>query len=90
MTVTGMIVGKVTATAQVYSATFTAQLINNGGTCTLGAAVTLANVTDGITLTTIPTVTADNTNKALAVTSGAKTATVIKWVCTVQSCEITY
>ena len=90
MTVTGMIVGKVTGTATGYSATFTAQLINNGGTCTLGAAVTLANVTDGITLTTAPTVTADNTNKGLSVTSGAKTATVIKWVCTVQSCEITY
>lgn len=90
MTVTGMIVGKVTGTAQVYSATFTAQLINNGGTVTLGAAVTLANVTDGITLTTAPTVTADNTNKGLAITSGAKTATVIKWVATVQSCEITY
>lgn len=90
MTVTGMIIGKVTATAQVYSATFTAQVINNGGTLTLGATVTLQNVVDGITLTTAPTVTADNTNKALAITSGAKTSTVIRWVCTLQSCEITY
>jgi hypothetical protein len=41
-------------------------------------------------LTTSPTLTADNTNKCMAVTSGAKTTTNIRWVCTLQTSEVTY
>ena len=88
--VTGTLIGKQSASANIAAYTITATVVNNAGTLTVPTATLTLVGTDSIGLTTSPTLTADNTNKCMAVTSGAKTATNIRWVCTLQTSELTY
>jgi hypothetical protein len=88
--VTGTLIGKQTGSANIAAYTITATVVNNAGTLTVPTATLTLIGTDSIGLTTSPTLTADNTNKCMAVTSGAKTATNIRWVCTLQTSELTY
>jgi hypothetical protein len=88
--VTGTLIGKQSASANIAAYTITATVVNNAGTLTVPTATLTLIGTDSIGLTTSPTLTADNTNKCMAVTSGAKTATNIRWVCTLQTSEVTY
>jgi hypothetical protein len=87
---TGTLIGKQTGTANIAAYTVTGTIINNGGTLTMPTCTLTAIGSDSIVLGTAPTLTADNTNKALAVTSGAKTTTNIRWVCSLRYTEITY
>jgi len=88
--VTGTLIGKQTGSANIAAYTISATVVNNAGTLTVPTATLTLIGTDSIGLTTSPTLTADNTNKCMAVTSGAKTATNIRWVCTLQTSELTY
>jgi hypothetical protein len=88
--VTGTLIGKQSASANIAAYTITATVVNNAGTLTVPTATLTLIGTDSIGLTTSPTLTADNTNKCMAVTSGAKTATNIRWVCTLQTSELIY
>ena len=88
--VTGTLIGKQTGSANIAAYTITATVVNNAGTLTVPTATLTLIGSDSIGLTTSPTLTADNTNKCMAVTSGSKTATNIRWVCTLQTSELTY
>jgi hypothetical protein len=90
MAVTGTLIGKQSGSANIAAYTITATVVNDGVNVTVPTATLTLIGSDSIGLTTAPTLTADNTNKALAVTSGAKTATNIKWLCTLQATELTY
>lgn len=89
MTFTGMLIAKQSASANMSSYTFKGAIVNNGGTVSIST-ISVETIIDTIGLTTQPTFTADNTNKALAVTSGAKSATNIRWVANIDSVEVTY
>jgi hypothetical protein len=90
LAVTGTLIGKQTGSANIAAYTITATVVNNAGTLTVPTATLTLIGTDSIGLTTSPTLTADNTNKCMAITSGAKTATNIRWVATTQTSEVTY
>ena len=88
--VSGTLIGKQSGSANIAAYTVSATVVNNAGTLTVPTGTLTLIGTDSIGLTTSPTLTADNTLKCLKVTSGAKTATNIRWVCTLQASEITY
>jgi hypothetical protein len=88
--VTGTLIGKQSASANIAAYTISATVVNNAGTLTVPTATLTLIGTDSIGLTTSPTLTADATNLCMAVTSGAKTATNIRWVCTLQTSELIY
>lgn len=90
MAVTGTLIGKQTGSANIAAYTITATVVNNAGTVTVPTGTLTLIGTDSIGLTTAPTLTADTTYAALKVTSGAKTATNIRWVCTLQTSQLVY
>jgi hypothetical protein len=90
MAFTGELIGKQSGSANIAAYTITGTLVNNAGTVTMPTGTLTAIGTDTIGLTTAPTLAADNTNKGLTVTSGAKTTTNIRWVCTLRSTEVVY
>ena len=89
MTFFGTIIAKQTASANMASYTITGSIVNNAGTVSISS-ISVVTIVDTIGLGASPTFTADNTNKALAVTSGYKAATSIRWVANLQSVEVTY
>jgi hypothetical protein len=90
MVFTGTMIGKQSGSANIAAYEIKGTLVNNAGTLTMPTGTVTLIGTDSIGLTTSPTLTANNTNKGLTVTSGAKTATNIRWVATIQTSEITY
>jgi hypothetical protein len=89
MTFSGMLIAKQTASANMASYMIKGAIVNNGGTVSISS-ISIDTIVDTIGLTTQPTFTADNTNKALAVTSGAKLTTSIRWLCNLDSVEVIY
>lgn len=89
MTFFGILIAKQSASNNMASYKVSGAISNNAGTMAL-ADVTVEKIVDTIGLTTEPTFTADSTNKALAVTSGAKVTTNIRWVMNIDSVEVTY
>jgi hypothetical protein len=89
MTFFGILIAKQSASNNMASYKVSGAISNNAGTMAL-ADVTVEKIVDTIGLTTEPTFTADSTNKALAVTSGAKATTNIRWVMNIDSCEVVY
>jgi hypothetical protein len=89
MTFWGTLIAKQSASANMASYMFKGAIVNNGGTVSISS-ISLDTIVDTIGLGAVPTFTADNTNKALAVTSGYKSATNIRWVCNIDSVELTY
>lgn len=87
---TGTLIGKQTGSANIAAYTITGTLVNNGGTVTMPTGTLTLIGADSIGLTTAPVLAADNTNKCLAVTSGAKTATSIRWAASIRQTELTY
>ena len=90
MAFTGELIGKQSGSANIAAYTITGTLVNNAGTVTMPTGTLTAIGTDTIGLDTAPALAADNTNKGLTVTSGAKTTTNIRWVCTLRSTEVVY
>ena len=89
MTFFGTLIAKQSASANMASYMIKGAIVNNGGTVTIST-ISIETIVDTIGLTTQPTFTADNTNKGLTVTSGAKLTTSIRWVCNLDSVEVTY
>jgi hypothetical protein len=89
MTFQGMLIGKQPGSGTIASFIFKGAIVNHAGTITLST-ISVDTMIDNIGLASGPTFTADTTNKALAVTSGAKAATNIRWVCNIDSVEVTY
>jgi hypothetical protein len=90
MSIQGTLIGKQTGTANIAAYNITGAVVNNGGTMAVtGLALTLIG-TDSIVLGASPTITVDNTNKGVAITSGYKTSTGIRWVAVVNTAEVTY
>jgi Kef-type K+ transport system membrane component KefB len=89
MTFFGTLIAKQSASNNMAAYKLSGAISNNAGTIAL-AAVTIEKIVDTIVLDAQPTFTADSTNKALAITSGYKTATSIRWVCNIDSVEVTY
>lgn len=89
MTFTGTIIGKQTASANIAAYNISGTLVNNAGTVTMptGTVTAIGVPTAGWTA---PTLAADNTNKGLTVNSGFNAATNIRWVCYLQTAELTY
>lgn len=89
MTFKGTIIGKQTASANIAAYEITGTLVNNAGTVTMptGTVTAIGTPTAGWTA---PTLAADNTNKGLTVNSGFNAATNIRWVCYLQTAELTY
>jgi len=90
MAFTGELIGKQSGSANIAAYKIEGTLVNNAGTVTMPTGTLTLIGTDDITLDTAPTLAADNTNKGLTVTSGAKTTTNIRWVCTLRSTEVVY
>ena len=90
MAFTGELIGKQSGSANIAAYTITGTLVNNAGTVTMPTGTLTAIGTDTIGLDTAPALAADNTRKGLTVTSGAKTTTNIRWVCTLRSTEVIY
>jgi len=90
MAFTGELIGKQSGSANTVAYEIKGRLVNNAGTVTMPTGTLTLIGTDDITLDTAPTLAADNTNKGLTVTSGAKTTTNIRWVCTLRSTEVVY
>jgi hypothetical protein len=89
MTFFGTLIAKQSASANMASYLIKGSIVNNAGTVSISS-IAIETIVDTIGLTTQPTFTADNTNKALTVTSGAKLTTSIRWVCNLDSVEVTY
>jgi hypothetical protein len=89
MTFFGTLIAKQSASAKMASYLIKGAIVNNAGTVSIST-ISIDKIIDTIGLTTEPTYTADNTNKALTVTSGAKATTNIRWVCNLDSVEVTY
>ena len=89
MTFFGTLIAKQSASANMASYLIKGSIVNNAGTVSISS-IAIETIVDTIGLTTQPTFTADNTNKALTVTSGAKATTNIRWVCNLDSVEVTY
>lgn len=89
MTFTGLLIAKQTASANIASYTFKGAIVNNAGTVTISS-ISVETILDTIVLDVQPTYTVDSTNKALAITSGYKAATSIRWVAYIDSVEVTY
>jgi hypothetical protein len=90
MSIQGTLIAKQTGTANIAAYNITGAVVNNGGTMAVtGLALTLIG-TDSIVLGASPTITVDNTNKGIAITSGYKTSTGIRWVAVVNTAEVTY
>jgi hypothetical protein len=89
MTFFGTLIAKQSASANMASYLIKGAIVNNAGTVSISS-IAIETIVDTIGLTTQPTFTADNINKALAVTSGAKATTNIRWVCNLDSVEVTY
>jgi hypothetical protein len=85
----GTIIAKQQASNNMAAFNVTGAISNNGGTMVLSS-VTLTTITDSIGLTASPTFSIDNTNKALAVVSGYKTSTNVRWVGTFSTTELIY
>jgi len=90
MAFTGELIGKQNGSANIAAYNITGTLVNNAGTVTMPTGTLTAIGTDTIGLNTAPALAADNTNKGLTVTSGAKTTTNIRWVCTLRTTEVVY
>jgi hypothetical protein len=90
MAFTGELIGKQSGSANIAAYTITGTLVNNAGTVTMPTGTLTAIGTDTIGLDTAPSLAADNTNKGLTVTSGAKTTTNIRWVCTLRTTEVVF
>lgn len=86
---TGTIIGKQTGSANIAAYTITGTVVNNANTVTMptGTLTAIGTPTAGWTA---PTLTADNTNKGITITSGFNAATNIRWVCTLESSDLTY
>jgi hypothetical protein len=89
MTFFGTLIAKQSASANMASYMIKGAIVNNAGTVSIST-ISIDKIVDTIGLTTEPTYTADNTNKGLTVTSGAKLTTNIRWVCNLDSVEVTY
>jgi len=90
MAFTGELIGKQSGSANIAAYTITGTLVNNAGTVTMPTGTLTVIGTESIGLDTAPALAADNTNKGLTVTSGAKTTTNIRWVCTLRTTEVVY
>lgn len=86
----GRIIGKRQNSANIVTYKVEGRIVNNGGAVTVDGVTLTAIGADTIGLDAVPTFTADNTNKALTVTSGYKTSTNIRWVCNLWSTEVIY
>jgi hypothetical protein len=89
MTFFGTLIAKQSASNNMAAYKVSGAISNNAGTIAL-AAVTIEKIVDTIVLGAEPTFTADSTNKALAITSGYKAATNIRWVMNIDTAEVTY
>jgi len=89
MTFFGTLIAKQSASANMASYLIKGSIVNNAGTVSISS-IAIETIVDTIGLTTQPTFTVDATNKALTVTSGAKLTTSIRWVCNLDSVEVTY
>jgi hypothetical protein len=89
MTFFGTLIAKQSASANMASYLIKGSIVNNAGTVSISS-IAIETIVDTIGLTTQPTFTVDATNKALTVTSGAKATTNIRWVCNLDSVEVTY
>jgi hypothetical protein len=89
MTFFGTLIAKQSASANMASYLIKGAIVNNAGTVSISI-IAIETIVNTIGLTTQPTFTADNINKALTVTSGAKATTDIRWVCNLDSVEVTY
>jgi len=87
---TGELIGKQSGSANTVAYTIEGRLVNNAGTVTMPTGTLTIIGTDAIVLDTAPTLAADNTNKGLTVTSGSKTTTNIRWVCTLRTTEVLF
>jgi hypothetical protein len=90
MAFTGTLIGKQSGSANIAAYEIKGTLVNNAGTVTMPTGTLTLIGTDSIGLTGAATLAADNTNKGLTVTSGYKTATNIRWVCTIRTSEVSY
>lgn len=90
MAFTGVLIGKQTGSANIAAYEIKGTLVNNGGVVTMPTGTLTLIGADSIALTAAPALSADNTNKALTITSGYKAATNIRWSCTLHSTELTY
>lgn len=86
----GRIIGKRQNSANMVTYRVEGRIVNNGGAVTVDGVTLTAIGADTIGLDAVPTFLADNTNKALTVTSGYKTSTNIRWVCNLWSTEVIY
>lgn len=89
MNFTGTIVGKQTGTTNVAAYKFAGCLLNSAGTVTMPYGG-ITEILSSVATWTAPTIAADNTNKGLTVNSGFLAATNTRWVCTIDSTELTY
>lgn len=84
----GTLIAKQSGSNNMAAYKISGAISNSGGTIVLSA-VTVEKIIDSIGLGVEPTFTADSTNKALAVTSGYKSATIIRWVINLDTAEVT-
>lgn len=89
MMITGTIIAKQSASANMSAYKFIVSAVNNAGTVTISS-VSLTTIIDTIALTTQPIFTVDAPNAALAITSGNKATTNIRWVANIDSAEVVY
>jgi hypothetical protein len=84
----GTLIAKQSGSNNMAAYKISGAISNSGGTIVLSA-VTVEKIIDSIGLGVEPTFTADSTNKALSVTSGYKSATIIRWVINLDTAEVT-
>jgi hypothetical protein len=91
MALSGTLIAKQSASGNMAGWTITGIVSNNAGTMTVsGLALTPIGVDSIVLGVNLPTIAVDNTNKGVTITSGFKAATSIRWVCTLNTSEVTY
>jgi hypothetical protein len=91
MALSGTLIAKQTASGNMAGWTITGIVSNNAGTMAVsGLALTPIGVDSIVLGVNLPTIAVDNTNKGVTITSGFKAATSIRWVCTLNTSEVTY
>lgn len=90
MAIQGTLIAKVSGTGAMAGWNITGIVSNNGGTMAVSGLALTAIGADSITLGAQPTIAVDNTNKGVTITSGYKSATNIRWVCCLNTSEVTY
>jgi hypothetical protein len=90
MAIQGTLIAKQQSSGNMAGWNISGIVSNNGGTMAVSGLALTAIGTDSIVLDAAPTITVDNTNKGVTITSGAKSATNIRWVATLNTSEVTY